>query len=298
MSATPALSLLRPEVLASLSSLELWRARRWRASSRACIAARVRLQPGVRGVQGLLGRRRSALHRLECVRAHRPHLYKALPRRHQHALHDRDGCQCLDGLWHGAGDQAALCQVPCGCAGVHDAAAARSHGPDRLRFEIRSYRQPSSRTGTLNALLHELDKLEAGSATNLDESFRQLREHCQRRGLVAVISDLYCDPEALTRAVQPLAWGGHDIMIFQVLDRSELAPHWDESVLLKGRGSPATRSRSRRITCAAATASASMSTWRASRTWPRAIAPDHILVATDEPLDKALRQYLTFRQRS
>ncbi len=48
-----------------------------------------------------------------------------------------------------------------------------------------------------------------------------------------MISDLYCDPEALTRAVQPLAWGGHDIMIFQVLDRAELAPHWDESMLME-----------------------------------------------------------------
>jgi uncharacterized protein (DUF58 family) len=163
--------------------------------------------------------------------------------------------------------------------------------------KIRSYRPPSSRTGTLNVLLHELDKLEAGSATNLDESFRQLREHCQRRGLVAVISDLYCDPEALTRAVQPLAWGGHDIMIFQVLDRAELAPHWDESVLLKDvesgdevevspdylRGGYRTRfdEHLARIKNVAAKHRA-----------------DHILVATDEPLDKALRQYLTFRQRS
>jgi uncharacterized protein (DUF58 family) len=163
--------------------------------------------------------------------------------------------------------------------------------------KIRSYRQPSSRTGTLNALLHELDKLEAGSATNLDESFRQVREHCQRRGLVAVISDLYCDPEALTRAVQPLAWGGHDIMIFQVLDRSEITPHWDESVLLKDvesgdevevspdylRNGYRTRfdEHLARIKDVAARHRA-----------------DHILVATDEPLDKALRQYLTFRQRS
>ncbi|MEO8315469.1 MAG: DUF58 domain-containing protein, partial [Pseudomonadota bacterium] len=90
--------------------------------------------------------------------------------------------------------------------------------------KIRSYRPPSSRTGSLNALLHEMDRLEAGSETDLAASFKQIREHCQRRGLVAVISDLYCDPEALMRSVQPLAWTGHDIMIFHVLDRAELAP--------------------------------------------------------------------------
>ena len=163
--------------------------------------------------------------------------------------------------------------------------------------KIRSYRPPSSRTGTLNVLLHELDKLQPGSATNLDESFRQLREHCQRRGLVAVISDLYCDPEALTKAVQPLAWGGHDIMIFQVLDRAELAPHWDESVLLKDLESGDEVEVSpdylrggyrKRFDEHLALIKNVAAKHRA----------DHILLATDEPLDKALRQYMTFRQRT
>src|SRR5512139_2756703 len=114
--------------------------------------------------------------------------------------------------------------------------ALQQHDPVGLiafDAKIRSYRPPSSRTGSLQAILHALDALEPGSRTDLAESLRQLREHCQRRGLVAVISDLYCDPEALTRAVQPLAWRGHDVMIFQVLDRAELEPGWQESVLLE-----------------------------------------------------------------
>ncbi|MEJ0098759.1 MAG: DUF58 domain-containing protein, partial [Pseudomonadota bacterium] len=163
--------------------------------------------------------------------------------------------------------------------------------------KVRSYRPPSSRTGTLGALLHSLDSLEAGSATDLDESFRQLREHCQRRGLVAVISDLYCDPEALTRAVQPLAWRGHDIMIFQVLDRAELNPHWDESVLMEDMESGQQievspdylRGRYReRFEEHLANIKSVAARHRA----------DHILLATDEPLDRALRQYLMFRQRN
>ena len=48
-----------------------------------------------------------------------------------------------------------------------------------------------------------------------------------------MISDLYCDPAALTRAMQPLAYRGHDIMIFQVLDRVEVEPNFDDSVLLE-----------------------------------------------------------------
>ena len=48
-----------------------------------------------------------------------------------------------------------------------------------------------------------------------------------------MISDLYCDPAALTRAVQPLAYRGHDIMIFQILDRAEVEPSFADSVLLE-----------------------------------------------------------------
>jgi hypothetical protein len=64
-------------------------------------------------------------------------------------------------------------------------------------------------------------------------AFRSFGEHLKRRGLVAVISDLYCDPLAMSKAVQPLAYHGHDIMLFQLLDPRELKPEWSESVLLE-----------------------------------------------------------------
>jgi uncharacterized protein (DUF58 family) len=176
--------------------------------------------------------------------------------------------------------------------------ALQQHDPTGLiafDSKVRSYRPPSSRTGSLSAILHSLDALEAGSATDLDASFHQLREHCQRRGLVAVISDLYCDPEALTRAVQPLAWRGHDIMIFQVLDRAELAPHWDESVLLEDMesGQQIEVSPDYLRTTYRQRFEAHLANIRDVAARHRA---DHVLVATDEPLDRALREYLMFRQ--
>lgn len=162
--------------------------------------------------------------------------------------------------------------------------------------KIRSYRPPSSRTGSLLAILHELDKLEAGSQTDLAQSFHQMHEHCQRRGLVAVISDLYCDPEALTRAVQPLAWRGHDIMIFQVLDRSELTPDWDESVLLEDveSGQQLEVSPDYLRTTYRDRFAAHLDRMKSAAARARA---DHALLVTDEPLDRALRRYLMFRQR-
>jgi uncharacterized protein (DUF58 family) len=176
--------------------------------------------------------------------------------------------------------------------------ALQQHDPTGLiafDSKVRSFRPPSSRTGTLHAILHQLDALHAGSATDLDASFHQLREHCQRRGLVAVISDLYCDPEALTRAVQPLAWGGHDIMIFQILDRSELAPHWDESILLEDVESGTQIEVSPEYLRTTYKQRFEEHLARIKDVAARHRA-DHIMLATDEPLDRGLREYLTFRQ--
>jgi uncharacterized protein (DUF58 family) len=162
--------------------------------------------------------------------------------------------------------------------------------------KIRTYRPPSSRTGSLTAILHALDRLEPGSETDLAASFRQMHEHMQRRGLVAVISDLYCDPEALTRAVQPFAWGGHDIMIFQILDRSELDPKWDESVLLEDveSGRQIEVSPDYMRTTYKERINAHLQKMQQVAAKSRA---DHVLLVTDEPLDKALRRYMMFRQR-
>jgi len=163
--------------------------------------------------------------------------------------------------------------------------------------KVRSYRPPSSRTGSLGAILHALDGLEPGSKTDLSESLHQLREHCQRRGLVVVISDLYCEPEALTRAVQPMAYRGHDIMIFQIMDRAELQPHWDESVLLEDVESGQQLEVSPDYL---------RTTYRERmqnhlehmKKVAGKLGADHVLLASDEPLDKALRGYLMFRKRA
>lgn len=178
--------------------------------------------------------------------------------------------------------------------------ALQQHDPVGLiafDAKVRSYRPASSRTGSLGAILHSLDNLTPGSQTDLSESFRQMREHCQRRGLVAVISDLYCDPEALTRAVQPLAWRGHDIMIFHVLDRAELAPAWQESVLLEDVESGAQLEVSPdylRTTYRERVAKHLEHVKKVAA----GVGADHALLVTDEPLDRALRRYLMFRQRA
>ncbi len=177
--------------------------------------------------------------------------------------------------------------------------ATQQHDPvGLLVFDaaMRSYRPPSSRAGSLPGLLHALEKIVPGQQTDLETALQPLAEHYSRRGLVAVISDLYCDPAALTRAVRPLAQRGHDIMVLQLLDRHELDPQWRESVLLEDLESGQLRD---------------VSPDYLTKVYPERLrahldglrsavaelGAQHELVVTDEPLDQALRRYFLFRQR-
>jgi uncharacterized protein (DUF58 family) len=178
--------------------------------------------------------------------------------------------------------------------------ALQQHDPVGLiafDSKVRNYRPPSSRTGSLGAILHGLDALTPGSKTDLSESLKQLREHCQRRGLVVVISDLYCEPEALTRAVQPLAYRGHDIMIFQIMDRAEMQPHWDESVLLEDVESGQSLEVSPDYLRTTYRDKLNAHLEHMKKVAGK-LGADHVLLVSDEALDKALRGYLMFRKRA
>jgi len=176
---------------------------------------------------------------------------------------------------------------------------SRQHDPVGLIvFDegVRSSRPPTSRTGSLQALIHSIDSTMPGGGTSLEASFAGFRQHLARRSLIVLISDLYCDPLVLQRGIQPLASHGHDVVIFQIMDRHEMSPRWEESVLLedvesnhtvniapeflKERYGPKLQVHLQSVRSAAARAGA-----------------DYVLLTTDEPLNEALRRYLLFRER-
>jgi uncharacterized protein (DUF58 family) len=162
--------------------------------------------------------------------------------------------------------------------------------------EIRERRPASSRAGRFHSVLHAIDRATPGTRTDLKIPFERFRQLERGRGLVVVLSDFYCDPEAMIKAVQPLAYQGQDVILFQLLDPQELAPELKESALLEDMETGETmevspmfmRSRYRErihdhieaLKRAAAGAGA-----------------DYKLLSTADPLDEALREYLLFRQR-
>ncbi|MGH9370847.1 MAG: DUF58 domain-containing protein [Vicinamibacterales bacterium] len=89
---------------------------------------------------------------------------------------------------------------------------------DRIRFRLPA----GARRGHLHALLLALEKLQAGSQSNVARPLQQLAEALVKRSLVVIISDLFDEPDSAIKGLRQLKFRGTDVIVFQVLDPNEL----------------------------------------------------------------------------
>ncbi len=87
--------------------------------------------------------------------------------------------------------------------------------------------------GHLNTVLHTIERAKAGQKTNFVKPLVSVSERLRRRGIVILISDLYDDPDRVMNGLRHLAYRGNDVIVFQVLDPSELNFDFSESAMFK-----------------------------------------------------------------
>ncbi|HEX6997391.1 MAG TPA: DUF58 domain-containing protein [Gammaproteobacteria bacterium] len=177
--------------------------------------------------------------------------------------------------------------------------AARQHDAVGLIVfdeEVREHRPPSGRVGRLSGVLHAIDRAEPGTGTDLRKPFERFREFEKGKGLVAVISDFYCDPDALLKGVQPLAYQGQDVVLFQLLDPQELAPVLKESALMEDMETGETMEVSP-VFMSSRYRQRIRAHIEALKQAALGAGADYQLVDITQPLDAVLRNYLLFRQR-
>jgi uncharacterized protein (DUF58 family) len=75
----------------------------------------------------------------------------------------------------------------------------------------------------LDAILHTLDTLEPGGAGTFEAPLERIADTVRRRSLLLLISDLLGESEGVLRAVGRLGAGGNDVMVFHVIDPAERA---------------------------------------------------------------------------
>jgi uncharacterized protein (DUF58 family) len=89
--------------------------------------------------------------------------------------------------------------------------------------KVREYLPARHRPGHLRHLMLALDKPAAGTATNLAAPLRRIAELTQKRGLVVLLSDLLAPVETLEAPLALLTAARHEVIVFQILDPTELA---------------------------------------------------------------------------
>ena len=81
---------------------------------------------------------------------------------------------------------------------------------------------PRSRRSQLASVLGQLTKLQAGGIANLSGAVSQLAVMLSHKSLVMVMSDLIGDPQETLQALRRLRAGGHDVIVFHVMDAAEV----------------------------------------------------------------------------
>jgi uncharacterized protein (DUF58 family) len=161
--------------------------------------------------------------------------------------------------------------------------------------EVRDYVRPSTRQGQLARLFAGLEQAEPRARTDFGKPLQHFQQLLHRRGIVIVISDFYEQPETIVHAIEPLRFHGNDVVLFHILDPQEIRP------VLKGPALLVDLETDQGIevipeyvkTAYRAKMDAHIGQLRA-RT--RAAGMDYHLLVTDQPLDTALREYLSLRQ--
>ncbi len=88
--------------------------------------------------------------------------------------------------------------------------------------QIRQYLAPRNRPGYLRRLMLTLEVSPQGSATDLSPPLQYIAGLLTRRSLIVLISDLLTSIDRLEQDLSYLCAGGHDVVVFHVLDPAEL----------------------------------------------------------------------------
>jgi uncharacterized protein (DUF58 family) len=109
---------------------------------------------------------------------------------------------------------AALCylmihqQDPCGLIAFDE----------RIRHSL----APKSKRRQLGNILSLLANLKPTGKTEIAKSLTQIAAMLRQRSLLMMFTDLLADPEPVMQALRRIRHGGHDVILFHVLDEAEV----------------------------------------------------------------------------
>jgi uncharacterized protein (DUF58 family) len=100
--------------------------------------------------------------------------------------------------------------------------------------QVRQFMRPSSQAAHLKQIAHTLNAGVGAEKTSLAPIFHDLAERINRRSILAVVSDLFDDPEDLLAGLKHLRHKRHEVIVFHVLDPAEMDFPFQEATLFRG----------------------------------------------------------------
>jgi uncharacterized protein (DUF58 family) len=96
--------------------------------------------------------------------------------------------------------------------------------------KIRQSLPPRSKRTQIGHVLSLLANLKPAGETDIAKSLTQLAAMLRHRSLVMLFSDLFAEPEPVIQALRRLRHGGHDVILFHVLDEAEVRFPFDGTI--------------------------------------------------------------------
>jgi uncharacterized protein (DUF58 family) len=160
--------------------------------------------------------------------------------------------------------------------------------------QVRDKVPPGNGAAQTASILKSLEAAEPAGATGVGEVLGWLGSRLRQRGIVCVLSDFLDEPQKILEGVRLLRLGGHEPILFQVLDPRELDFAFDGQLRLEDLESDARV----KVDAKALREAYCEEVARHVQTLAdksRALGVDFVSLRTDQPLDVALSTYLSRR---
>jgi uncharacterized protein (DUF58 family) len=166
-----------------------------------------------------------------------------------------------------------------------------------LADEVLAHLPPRSRPHQLQEILRVISGTKPRKTSSTARAFQQAAELCKHRGIVVILSDLFDDTDALMQGIDRMRFSRHEVIVFHLWDPWErdlpLEGHYRFHDLETGEAL-VTQAESVREAYRAA-----VEEWRKTlEVECRNRSVDRVELKTDEPLDRALLDYLVRRSKT
>jgi uncharacterized protein (DUF58 family) len=96
------------------------------------------------------------------------------------------------------------------------------------------YFKPSNSPGQWKIVVNELQQVPRWNKTNMGKILDQIAEKLTHRSLLVILSDFFDDMESIRQGLRHLRYKKHEIMVFQILDPTEIEFPFEDVTLFKG----------------------------------------------------------------